>query len=39
MSHFDTALDVSTLFLTDAYLCLFMGFHYMDFVLVDLKIP
>ena len=38
-SHFDTALDVSTHFLTNAYLCLFMGFYYMDFVLVDLKIP
>ena len=35
VSHFDTALDVSTHFLTNAYLCLFMGFHYMDFILVD----
>ena len=39
MSHFDTALDVSKHFLTNAYLCLFMGFHYMDFVLVDFEIP
>ena len=39
VSHFNTALDVSTHFLTNAYLSLFMGFHYMDFVLVDLKIP
>ena len=39
VSHFDTALDVSTHFLTNAYLSLFMGFHYMDFVSVDLKIP
>ena len=39
VSHFDTVLDVSTHFLTNAYLCLFMGFHYMDFVLIDLKIP
>ena len=39
VSHFDTALDVLTHFLTNAYLCLFMGFQNMDFVLVDFKIP
>ena len=36
-SHFDTSLDVSTHFLRNVYLCSFIGFHSMDFVLVYLK--